>query len=61
LLSFFFTIGLHGCQNVINIGRQGCMKVMKGSHMSKKMRKLSLVVSLACQKLPRGKVACLAE
>ena len=55
-----FTIGLHGHQNVATIGHQGRTKVVKGSHVSQKLRKSSLVVSLARQKLPRGKVACLA-
>jgi hypothetical protein len=54
------TIGLQGHQNVVTIGRQRHTKVPKGSHMSQKMPKSSLVVSLARQKLPRGKVACLA-
>ena len=55
-----FTIGLHGHQNVVTIGHQGHAKVVKGSHMSQKMPKSLLVISLARQKLPRGKVACLA-
>jgi hypothetical protein len=55
-----FTIGLQGRQNVITIGHQGRTKVAEGSDMSQKMHKSSLVISLACQKLPRGKVACLA-
>jgi hypothetical protein len=42
------------------IGCQGCTKVWKVVTWVKKLCKLSLVVSLACQQLPLGKVACLA-
>jgi hypothetical protein len=54
-----FTIGLQGHQNVTTMGCQSHTKVMKGSHMSQKLPNSSLVTSLACQKLPRDKVACL--
>jgi hypothetical protein len=55
-----FTIGLSGRQNVVTIGCHGHTKAMTDSHMSQKLHKLSLAISLACQKLPRDKVACLA-
>jgi len=51
-----FAIGLHGHQNAVTIGGQGHTKVVKSSHMSQKLPKLSLVVRLARQKLPHGKV-----
>ena len=55
-----FTMVLWGHQNVVTVGCQGHAKVVKGSHMIQKMPKSSHVVSLACQKLPNGKIACLA-
>ena len=56
-----FTIGLHGRQNGITIGRQSHTKVVKGSHMVEKLPKSSLVLSLARQQLPCGRIACLAD